>query len=103
MDGSRGDELWEKVMAAGQKYGIKPGAPNMIRRMEGGMLVFGSDITPKHNILELGLPPKWSWNPDKSGDFLGKAAIKSLMESGGPKRRVVGLELHACCVEDRNP
>lgn len=26
-DESRGDELWEKVMAAGQKYSIQPGVP----------------------------------------------------------------------------
>jgi aminomethyltransferase len=93
-DSSRGDELWEKVMAAGQKYGIKPGRPNLIRRVEGGMLSFGVDVTPEHNVLELGLPPKWT-GPDKAADFLGKAAIKSLLESGGPKKRIVGLELKA--------
>jgi len=101
MDGSRGDELWEKLMAAGQKYGIKPGRPNLIRRLEGGMLSFGVDITPEHNVLELGLPPKWC-GPDKSAEFLGKAAIKQLLESGGPKKRIVGLELQKCDVEDRN-
>merc|ERR1719359_1471749 len=77
-DSSRGDELWEKVMMAGQKYGIKPGSPNHIRRIEGGMLSFGNDVGPKNSILELGLPPKWCYN-DK--DFIGKAAIKNLLES----------------------
>lgn len=90
-DESRGDELWEKVWAAGQKYSIKPGSPNQIRRMEGGMLAHGSDVTLSHNILELGLPPKF-WKPEKAGDFLGKAAIKRMLEEGGPKRCVMGLE-----------
>jgi aminomethyltransferase len=89
-DESRGDELWEKVWAAGQKYSIKPGAPNQIRRMEGGMLVHGSDITLNHNILELGLPPKFC-SANKATNFLGKAAIKRLMEDG-PKRSIMGLE-----------
>lgn len=90
-DESRGDELWERVWAAGQKYSIKPGSPNQIRRMEGGMLAHGSDVTLSHNILELGLPPKF-WKPDKAGDFLGKAAIKRMMEEHGPKRCIMGLE-----------
>ena len=33
-----------KHQDAGKKYGIVPGAPNQIRRLEGGMLSFGSDI-----------------------------------------------------------
>lgn len=90
-DESRGEELWEKVMRAGKKYSIKPGAPNQIRRMEGGMLAHGSDVTLSHNILELGLPPKF-WKADKAADFLGKDAIKRLVEDGGPKRSIVGLE-----------
>jgi len=101
MDGSRGDELWEKVMAAGQKYSIKPGRPNLIRRLEGGMLSFGVDVTPEHNVLELGLPPKWC-GPDKAPEFLGKAAIKQIVESGGPQKRIVGLKLHDCDAKDRN-
>lgn len=101
MDGSRGNELWEKLMVAGQKYSIKPGRPNLIRRLEGGMLSFGVDVTPKHNVLELGLPPKWC-GPDKAPDFLGKAAIKNMIESGGPTKRIVGLELHKVDVKDRN-
>jgi glycine cleavage system aminomethyltransferase T len=90
-DESRGDELWEKVWAAGQKYSIKPGAPNQIRRMEGGMLVHGSDITLNHNILELGLPSKFC-SANKASNFLGKTAIQRLMETGGPKRSIMGLE-----------
>jgi len=102
MDGSRGDELWETVMAAGQQYGIKPGRPNLTRRLEGGMLSFGVDITREHNVLELGLPPRWVEGLTKPADFLGKAAIKDLIESGGPKKRVVGLELSACDAEGLN-
>jgi aminomethyltransferase len=38
-DGNRGEELWEKVMAAGKAQNISPAAPNMIRSIEGGRLV----------------------------------------------------------------
>lgn len=91
MDESRGDELWEKVMVAGEKYCIKPGSPNNIRRIEGGLLNFGSDVTTKHNVMELGLPPKWC-SGDKKADFLAKGALQRLSKDGGPIRRVMGLE-----------
>jgi len=90
-DESRGDELWELVMGAGQKYSISPGVPNHTRRLEGGLLVYGCDVTSSHSVLELGLPPKWV-SGDKAAEFMGKTAIQNLKDSGGPQRRVVGLE-----------
>lgn len=94
-DESRGEELWEKIMEAGQKYCIRPGVPNQYRRIEGGMLNFGeeSDITRSHNALELGLPARWCSSCAKAGDFIGKAALRRIEEEGGPTRKVVGLKL----------
>ena len=37
-DGSKGDDLWERIMAAGKNFGLKPGHPSSIRRIQGGML-----------------------------------------------------------------
>jgi aminomethyltransferase len=91
-DEARGDEVWERVMEAGRKYSIRPGVPNQIRRIEGGLLSYGSDITSGHSALEVGLPRKWV-SPDKAGDFLGKGALQRLIAQGGPWRQVVGLEL----------
>jgi len=91
-DDSRGDELWERVMQAGQKYSIMPGAPNQIRRIEGGMLSYGADMTNENNALELPLPPKWVAG-DKAADFAGKAALQRIASEGGPRRKIVGLEL----------
>ena len=34
-DGSKGNELYEKIMKAGEEYGIKPGHTSSIRRIEG--------------------------------------------------------------------
>jgi len=91
-DESRGDELWECLMAAGQKYSIKPGVPHQTRRIEGGMLSFGADMTYSHNALELGLPSKWT-SPNVEKDFIGKQALQRILESGGPKRKVMGIQL----------
>jgi len=93
-DESRGNELWQIIWEAGQKYNIKPGSPNQKRRIEGGMLNFGSDITEKHNLCELGLPPSWTGAPGKckAADFIGKEALTRFHEQGGPARRIVGLQ-----------
>ena len=40
-DGSRGDELWERIMAAGRPYDIRPTGPSDIRRIEAGILNWG--------------------------------------------------------------
>jgi len=93
-DEARGDELWERVMRAGRRYGIRPGAPNQIRRIEGGLLSFGSDLTRQHHVLELGLPPKWC-SADKAAAFVGRDAVRRALAAGGPPRRVVGLELRS--------
>jgi len=89
-DESRGEELWERLYAAGQKYGISPGVPNQIRRIEGGLLSYGADITAQHNVLELTLP-KFMVNLEKDG-FIGQDALKQIAASGGPSRTIVGLE-----------
>ncbi len=37
-DGARGDELWERVMAAGRPHQIRPTGPSDIRRVEAGSM-----------------------------------------------------------------
>jgi glycine cleavage system aminomethyltransferase T len=101
LDESRGNDLWQLIVETGRKYNLKPGSPNQKRRIEGGMLNFGSDISPNHSILELGLPPSWVGGPGKikAADFVGKEALQRINEQGGPQRSVVGIqfcETEAC-------
>merc|ERR1712107_195443 len=79
------------MMTAGQKYNITPGCPNHIRRMEGGMISFGSDCTMETNVMELGLPLAWC-GPGKKANFLAKEALQRLVAEGGPKRQMMGLK-----------
>eukprot|EP00929_Paragymnodinium_shiwhaense_P015378 TRINITY_DN123461_c0_g1_i1.p1 TRINITY_DN123461_c0_g1~~TRINITY_DN123461_c0_g1_i1.p1 ORF type:complete len:510 (+),score=130.77 TRINITY_DN123461_c0_g1_i1:104-1531(+) len=90
-DPSFGDELWEKMMAYGSKYNITPGVPNNMRRMEGGMLSYGADMTGEYNSLELGLPMGWT-GPNKKADFLGKKALQKILDDGGVHRTVMGVQ-----------
>ena len=87
-DGSRGDELWERIMAAGQACNIAPGAPSTIRRIEGGMLSCRSDITRADTPFHIGLDRLVDL--DMEADFIGKEALGRIAAEG-VERRLAGL------------
>ncbi len=89
-DGSRGDELWEKIMAAGEQFGLKPGHTSSIRRIEGAMLSYHADADIHTNPYELGLDRLI--NPDMEADFIGKKALQAI-RTNGVSRKQVGLML----------
>ena len=90
-DGSRGNDLFELVFAAGEPYGIRVIAPSEARRIEAGIFNFGSDMrfsdTPLHitgleRFVEL----------DQEADFIGKDALRRLRDEG-VDRKLVGIEI----------
>ncbi|PWE30020.1 glycine cleavage system protein T [Maritimibacter sp. 55A14] len=87
-DGSRGDDLWEKIMAAGASFGLQPGHTSSIRRIEGGMLSYHADADSSTNPYELGMDRLV--NLDMEADFIGKAALRRIQEEG-VSRKQVGL------------
>ena len=89
-DGSKGNELYEKIMVAGKDHGLQPGHTSSIRRIEGGMLSYHADADIKTNPYELGLDRLV--NLDSKVDFIGKEALKKIQQEG-IKRIQVGLEL----------
>jgi len=89
-DGSRGDELWEKIMAAGQPFGLEPGHTSSIRRIEGGMLSYHADADISTNPYELGLERLVAIDADV--EFIGKAALQRIRDEG-VTRRQVGLAI----------
>lgn len=98
-DGSRGDELWEKIMAAGEPFGLKPGHTSSIRRIEGGMLSYHADADINTNPFELGLDRLV--NLDIEADFIGKAALRRIKEKG-VTRKQVGLVIDAAPLKGPN-
>lgn len=89
-DGSRGVELWDRIMTAGKPYAIRPIAPNEIRRIEAGILNYGSDMTLADNPFEVGLG--WLVDLDKKEDFVGKTALKRI-RARVMKKKLVGVEI----------
>ena len=98
-DGTRGDELWEKIMAAGAPFGLKPGHTSSIRRIEGGMLSYHADADINTNPYELGLDRLV--NLDMETDFIGKAALRRIRESG-VRRKQVGLRIEGAPLKGPN-
>ncbi|MEH6523840.1 glycine cleavage T C-terminal barrel domain-containing protein [Sulfitobacter sp.] len=87
-DGSKGDLLWETIMAAGLDFGLKPGHTSSIRRIEGGMLSYHADADMSTNPYELGFDRLV--NLDMEADFIGKAALRRIKDEG-VSRKQIGL------------
>jgi len=98
-DGSRGDDLWEKIMAAGEPFGLKPGHTSTIRRIEGGMLSYHADMDAGTNPFELGLGRLV--NLDTEADFIGKAALLRIRDEG-VSRKQVGLVIDGAPLQRPN-
>jgi glycine cleavage system aminomethyltransferase T len=89
-DGSRGDDLWERIMDAGRPHDIRPTGPSDIRRVEAGILNWGADMTLEDNVFEAGL--EWLIDADKSADYVGREALERI-RGEGVSRRLVGIEI----------
>ena len=85
-DGSRGIELWEKIMAAGQPFGLQPGHTSSIRRIEGAMLSYHADMDIRTNPFELGLDRLVAL--DAPHEFIGKSALQKIKQSGVTRKQV---------------
>ncbi len=87
-DAARGGELWQIVREAGQVFGIGPGAPNDLERLESGLLSYGAEArvqTHPANPFELGLDKLV--HLDK-GDFIGRGALAQIKRDGVRRQRV---------------
>jgi glycine cleavage system aminomethyltransferase T len=92
LDGSRGDELWDAILDAGEEFGIRPIAPNEARRIEAGIFNYGSDITLADTPFHvMGLERLVE---EQEGDYIGKSALERIRHEG-VDRKLVGIELSA--------
>jgi len=85
--------VWGEVLEAGKEFGILPcglGARNTLR-LESAMALYGHEISDTINVFEAGLGRYCKL--DKGTDFVGSAALKEVEAAGGPKRKLVGLEM----------
>jgi glycine cleavage system aminomethyltransferase T len=88
LDSSRGSDLWDAIVGAGEEYGIRPIAPNEARRVEAGIFNWGSDMSLKDTPFHvMGLERLVEEQPQ---DYIGKAALERIREHG-VDRKLVGI------------
>jgi glycine cleavage system aminomethyltransferase T len=91
-DTSRGDELFERIVGAGEPYGIRVIAPSEARRIEAGIFNYGSDIRIEDTPLHVtGLERYVEW--DKERDYLGRARLEQIRDGDTLDRKLVGIEI----------
>ena len=74
-----GEKLWDAIWKAGKKFNISPGCPNLIDRIEGGLMSYGNDFTKDNNPFECNLD---KYCKSSSHDFIGKKALEEIKKKG---------------------
>jgi aminomethyltransferase len=86
------EKVWNALLDAGAEFGIRPcglGARNTLR-LEAAMPLYGHEISEEINVFEAGLT---RWLKLDKGSFIGHDALTTVQEQGGPKRKLIGLEM----------
>ena len=91
-DEATSERVWDEVLAAGAEFGIVPcglGARNTLR-LEAGMALYGHEISDETNALEAGLG---RYAKLDKPSFVGREALLEIQAAGGPKRKLIGVEM----------
>lgn len=89
-DTALGLRLWDDIWQAGEPFSLRAGCPNLIERIEGGLLSYGNDMTRADTPLECGLERYCSL--DSEAEFIGKAALLRQRDAG-ITRSLAGLKI----------
>jgi aminomethyltransferase len=108
MQASEGLTVWDAIFAAGRDFGIYPAGIRALDvcRVEAGLILIEAEYTSarhavaveqRYSPFEIGLGRLVDFG--KSSDFVGRRALLDEQRSGGPARRLVGLELEWAGIE----
>src|SRR5712691_10809419 len=85
-------KLWDRVLQAGEPHNLRVIGPCHIRRIEAGILAYGSDMWLDNNPFEVGLGYGWMVDLDQEADFIGKEALGRIRDEG-VKQKLVGVDI----------
>jgi aminomethyltransferase len=108
MQASEALPVWDAVFAAGRDFGIYPAGIRALDvcRVEAGLILIEAEYTSarhavaieqRYSPFEIGLGRLVDFG--KSSDFVGRRALLAEQSSGGPARRLVGLDLEWAGIE----
>ena len=85
-----GLELYDQFFELGKEFNVKAGCPNLIERIESGLLSYGNDFDNNDNPFECGFE-KYV-NIESDINFLGKDKLKQIQKDG-IKRKLMGVQI----------
>ena len=83
-----GSKLWDLIWDNGKKFNISAGCPNLIERIEGGLLSYGNEFTIQNNPFECNFDK--FFNLDSEHNFVGKEKLKTIKQNG-IKKKIKGI------------
>ena len=86
-----GMDLWNALMEAGKQWDIHAGCPNLIERIEGGLLSYGNDMDRRNTPHECGLGR--FCNTQTAIGCVGRDALLRVAVEG-PVQQVRAIEIH---------
>jgi len=93
---NEGLALYDKLFDLGKEFNIRPGCPNLIERIESGLLSYGNDIDNFDNPLECGFE-KYV-NIESKVEFLGKNKLIEIKKNG-INRKLLGVKIDASQIQ----
>ncbi len=87
-DSSLGLDLWDTLWQAGEPFNVAPGSPNLIERVEAGLLSYGNEFTSENNPLECGFKKYCCFDDDLQ--YIGKQALLKINQEG-IKQQIRGI------------
>ncbi|MEO0618672.1 MAG: dimethylsulfoniopropionate demethylase [Pseudomonadota bacterium] len=87
-----GEPLWDAIWDAGVAHNIRAGCPNLIERIEGGLLSYGNEFTRDDNPIECGLSAFCDLDADI--ETLGGPALRAIVDRG-VERNMRGIQVAA--------
>ena len=89
--GDIGMPLWNALMEAGKDLDVHAGCPNLIERIEGGLLSYGNDMTAANTPHECGLGR--FCNTHTAIGCVGRDALLRVAKEG-PVKQIRAIEIH---------
>ena len=85
---SYGQPMWDELFKLGKDLDVRAGCPNLIERIESGLLSFGNDINSSHTPYEAGLGKFLS-----AGISKGCLAFERLASISNPEKMIKPIEI----------
>ena len=82
--------IWDTLFECGEHLNVRVGCPNLIERIEAGLLSYGNDMTQHNTPIECGFGRMFT--PATNFDYLGLSALNAEQQNG-PRRMIRYLSI----------